>query len=543
MRRSGVLLPITSIPSKYGIGGFSKECYEFVDFLERAGQSLWQILPLGPTGYGDSPYQSFSTYAGNPYFIDLEKLVEEGWITEEDCRGSVSEREKFPEGEVSEDETERLSGEEATVKAVSGQHRRSAGKEKFPEEGITAGQVPPREQRYVDYGRIYETRFVILRKAYENSKIEDDAAFRRFCEENAYWLDDYALYMAVKNAFGGRSFCEWDADIRFRKPEAVERYRREYAEEIGFIRFQQFLFAGQWHALKEYANKRGIRIIGDIPIYVAYDSADVWAMPELFQLDENLLPTGVAGCPPDLFSATGQLWGNPLYRWEYHKETGYDWWMRRISRCYELYDILRIDHFRGFDEYYSIPYGDPTAEFGCWKEGPGYDIFQVMKKKLGKREMIAEDLGLLTPSVVKLVKRSGYPGMKVLLFAFNAGEPNEYLPHNYDKNVVVYTGTHDNDTIEGWIKNAKRADVSYAMKYLNVKRKKDIRPGMIRAALASTADTAVIPMQDYLGLDNSARMNLPSTLGDNWKWRLLPGELSDGLAEEMHRMAELYGRI
>ena len=303
------------------------------------------------------------------------------------------------------------------------------------------------------------------------------------------------------------------------------------------------MFAEQWHALKEYANKKGIRIIGDIPIYVAYDSADVWAAPELFQLDENLLPTGVAGCPPDLFSATGQLWGNPLYRWEYHKETGYDWWMRRISRCYELYDILRIDHFRGFDEYYSIPYGDPTAEFGCWKEGPGYDIFQVMKKKLGKREVIAEDLGLLTPSVVRLVKKSGYPGMKVLLFAFNAGEPSEYLPHNYDKNVVVYTGTHDNDTIEGWIKSAKRADVSYAMKYLNVKRKKDIRPEMIRAALASTADTAVIPIQDYLGLDNSARMNLPSTLGDNWKWRLLPGELSDELAGEMRRMAELYGRV
>lgn len=528
MRRSGVLLPITSIPSKYGIGGFSKECYEFVDFLERAGQSLWQILPLGPTGYGDSPYQSFSTYAGNPYFIDLEKLVEAGWIAEEDCGGDMAAEGHGDGNAASEFVTGRTAGD-------------SAFGEKNPGEEIE--KVFLQKQRYVDYGRIYETRFVILRKAYEKSKIEESAAFRKFCEENAYWLDDYALYMAVKNTFGGKSFCEWDEDIRFRKPEAVERYRREYAKEIGFICFQQFLFAEQWHALKAYANKKGIRIIGDIPIYVAYDSADVWAMPELFQLDENLLPTGVAGCPPDLFSATGQLWGNPLYRWDYHKETGYDWWMRRISRCYELYDILRIDHFRGFDEYYSIPYGDPTAEFGCWKEGPGYDIFQVMKKKLGKREVIAEDLGLLTPSVVKLVKRSGYPGMKVLLFAFNAGEPSEYLPHNYDKNVVVYTGTHDNDTIEGWIGSAKQADVSYAMKYLNVKRKKDIRPGMIRAAIASTADTAVIPMQDYLGLDNCARMNLPSTLGDNWKWRLLPGELTEELAEEMRRMAELYGRI
>ncbi len=525
MRRSGVLLPITSIPSKYGIGGFSKECYEFVDFLEKAGQSLWQILPLGPTGYGDSPYQSFSTYAGNPYFIDLEKLVEAGWITEEDC------------GE------DRSSGEDRGIEGTAEadrearEHMRRTGREQHSEtaEASVFG-------RYVDYGKIYETRFLILKKAYKNSHIEANAAFQAFCEENAYWLDDYALYMAVKNSFGGKSFCEWDEDIRFREPQALKYYQEKYAEEIGFIRFQQFLFEEQWFALKAYANEKGIRIIGDIPIYVAYDSADVWASPELFQLDEDLLPTGVAGCPPDLFSATGQLWGNPLYRWEYHKETEYDWWMKRISRCYELYDILRIDHFRGFDEYYSIPFGDPTAEFGSWKKGPGYDIFQVMKKKLGKREVIAEDLGLLTPSVVRLVKKSGYPGMKVLLFAFNAGEPSEYLPHNYEKNAVVYTGTHDNDTIEGWLESAKRADVSYAMKYLNVKRKKDIRWGMIRAALASTADTAVIPMQDYLGLDNSARMNLPSTLGDNWKWRLLPGELTDELAEKMAELAGLYGR-
>ncbi len=519
MRRSGVLLPITSIPSKYGIGGFSKESYEFVDFLEKAGQSLWQILPLGPTGYGDSPYQSFSTYAGNPYFIDLEKLVEAGWITREDCEGTSAEN---PSGQ------KHREGETAGRK-ISG-------------EGEDAGKVSLRKQRYVDYGEIYETRFVILRKAYENSNIENNAAFRGFCEKNAYWLDDYALYMAVKNAFGGKSFSEWDEDIRFRRPEAMRRYREKYAGETGFIRFQQFLFGEQWFALKEYANKKGIRIIGDIPIYVAYDSADVWAQPELFQLDEDLLPTGVAGCPPDLFSATGQLWGNPLYRWDYHKETGYDWWMRRISRCYELYDILRIDHFRGFDEYYSIPYGDPTAEFGHWEKGPGYDIFQVMKKKLGKRDVIAEDLGFLTPSVLRLVKRSGYPGMKVLLFAFDGGPDSEYLPHNYGKNAVVYTGTHDNDTIEGWLGSAKRASVSFAMKYLGVKRRKDIRAGMIRAALASAADTAVIPIQDYLGLDNDARMNLPSTLGTNWKWRLLPGELTGEMAEQIAGMAELYDR-
>ena len=494
MRRSGVLLPITSIPSKYGIGGFSKECYEFVDFLERAGQSLWQILPLGPTGYGDSPYQSFSTYAGNPYFIDLEKLIEAGWITREDCE---------------------------------------------KEEPSETGNA---RDRYVDYGKIYETRFALLRKAYKNSDIDRNDSFRKFCRDNACWLEDYALYMAVKNAFGGKSFILWDEDIRFRKPGAVRHYRENYAEEIDFIRFQQYLFDGQWSALRAYAAKKGIRIIGDIPIYVAYDSADVWASPELFQLDENLKPLGVAGCPPDAFSATGQLWGNPLYRWEYHKETGYEWWMRRIARCYELYDILRIDHFRGFDAYYSIPYGDPTAEFGHWEKGPGYDIFRVMKEKLGKMEVIAEDLGFLTPSVLRLVKRSGYPGMKVLLFAFPGGEENAYLPHNYEKNAVVYTGTHDNDTIEGWLKSARRADISFAMRYLGVKRRKDIRQGMIRAALSSVADTAVIPIQDYLGLDNRARMNLPSTLGENWKWRLLPGELTEELAQEMRRLSKLYGR-
>lgn len=507
MRRSGVLLPITSIPSKYGIGGFSKECYEFVDFLEKAGQSLWQILPLGPTGYGDSPYQSFSTYAGNPYFIDLEKLIEAGWLTERDCEAACGENKDTEGGCVKENREEETGG-----------------------------------QRYVDYGKIYETRFELLRKAYQNSGIGKDSAFREFCRKNAYWLDDYALFMAVKNAFGGKSFNQWDEDIRFRRQTAMESYRERYAEEIDFIRFTQYLFDEQWSDLRAYAAGKGIQIIGDIPIYVAYDSADVWSAPELFQLDERAVPVAVAGCPPDLFSATGQLWGNPLYRWEYHRETGYAWWMKRIARCYELYDILRIDHFRGFDEYYSIPYGDPTAEFGHWEKGPGYDIFQVMKAKLGKMEVIAEDLGFLTPSVLRLVKRTGYPGMKVLLFAFPGGKDSEYLPHNYGKNAVVYTGTHDNDTIEGWIKAAKRADLSFTMEYLNVKRRKDIRWGMIRAALSSVADAAIIPIQDYLGLDNSARMNLPSTLGENWKWRLLPGELTEELAEKMSRLAKLYGR-
>lgn len=492
MRRSGVLLPITGIWSKYGIGCFSKECYEFVDFLEKAGQSLWQILPLGPTGYGDSPYQSFSTFAGNPYLIDLEKLIEAGWLTEEDCRGCVPQSVE--------------------------------------------------EERYIDYGKLYESRFKILRKAYVNSNIFSDKSFQEFCQKNAYWLDDYALYMAVKNRFGGKSFQEWDEDIRLREPAAMKKYREICAEEIGFYQFQQFLFDTQWHALKKYAGQKEIKIVGDIPIYVAYDSADTWASPELFQLDGERMPLKVAGCPPDAFSATGQLWGNPLYRWDYHKKTGYEWWIKRIARCYELYDILRIDHFRGFDEYYAIPYGDPTAEFGKWEQGPGYDIFRAFKEALGKREVIAEDLGYLTPSVLKLVKRSGYPGMKVLLFAFDDGKDSAYLPHNYEHNCVVYTGTHDNDTVEGWLKSARRRDVSYALKYLGIKRRKDFRSALIRAALSSTADTAVIPIQDYLGLDNSARINKPSTLGENWKWRLLTGELTDALAEEMAELAKLYRR-
>jgi len=490
MRRSGVLMPITSIPSKYGIGAFSKECYDFVDFLEKAGQSLWQILPLGPTGYGDSPYQSFSTFAGNPYFIDLEELIAKGWLTAQECENSDY----------------------------------------------------GNNEHYVDYEKIYYSRFDLLRKAYKASGISKDAEFKAFCEENAFWLTDYALYTAVKRSFDEKSWLLWDEDIKFRKPAAMKKYAEKYAEEMEFVMFQQFFFAKQWFQLKDYANKKGIKIVGDIPIYVALDSADTWSNPQLFQLDEDLVPIAVAGCPPDAFSATGQLWGNPLYKWEHHAQTDYEWWMRRIAQCYKLYDILRIDHFRGFDEYYSIPYGDETAENGHWEQGPGYDIFRVMKEKLGKKEVIAEDLGFLTPSVRKLVKKSGYPGMKVLLFAFDSREPSDYLPHNYNQNCVVYTGTHDNDTIEGWMKIANRKDVSYAMKYIGVKQRKDFRWALIRTALASTADTAIIPMQDYLGLDNSARMNHPSTLGTNWKWRLTKEDIPEGLAEKMYEMTKLYVR-
>ena len=486
-----MLLAISSLPSRYGIGCFSKEAYEFVDFLEQAGQKLWQILPIGPTGYGDSPYQSFSSFAGNPYFIDLETLIAEGYLTEADC-----------------DACDFGSNEE-----------------------------------YVDYEKIYKARFKVLKKAFRNRNDQDSQEYKDFVEANAYWLDDYALYMAVKNSFDGKSWITWDEDIRLRKPEAIKAYTEKYREEIDFYKFQQFLFAKQWTALKAYANRKKIKIVGDIPIYVAFDSADTWSHPELFQLDENCTPIGVAGCPPDAFSATGQLWGNPLYRWDYHKQTGYRWWIQRIAYCYQLYDIVRIDHFRGFDEYYFIPYGDPTAEFGHWEQGPGYDIFRALKAELGNIKVIAEDLGFLTPSVIKLVKKTRYPGMKILQFAFDSREESDYLPHNYPTNCVVYTGTHDNDTTLGWYRSLNRRDKAFAKRYLNIKSDKDVQWVFIRSALSSVADTAVIPMQDYLGLGAEARMNVPSTLGTNWKWRMKKGVCTEELAKQIRDVVKLYGRL
>lgn len=491
MRKSGILLPVSSIPSKYGIGTFSKQAYEFIDLLEKAGQSYWQILPLGPTGYGDSPYQSFSTFAGNPYYIDLETLIEDGYLTEEDCEEC-----DFGDNDV-----------------------------------------------YIDYEKIYLSRFKVLKKAFLNSHIEKEEAFQIYVAENSYWLDDYALYMAVKNSFDGKSWIEWDEDVKLRKPEAMQRCREEYAEEIMFYQFQQYLFEKQWSALKAYANGKKIEIIGDIPIYVAFDSADTWANPELFQLDDTLTPVAVAGCPPDAFSATGQLWGNPLYRWDFHKETDYAWWIKRIAYCYKLYDVVRIDHFRGFDEYYSIPYADETAEFGHWEKGPGYDLFKTLKAELGNIAVIAEDLGYLTKSVIRLVKRTGYPGMKILQFAFDSREESDYLPHNYGANSIVYTGTHDNDTTVGWYKKLNRQDKALAKKYLDIRSSKDVQWEFIRAALASVSDTCIIPMQDYLGLGSEARTNVPSTLGTNWKWRMVPGQFTDELAERICEMTKLYGRL
>ena len=491
MRKCGVLMPVSSLPSRFGIGGFSKEAYDFVDFLAEGGQSLWQILPLGPTGYGDSPYQSFSTFAGNPYYISLDALIEQGLLTEEEC------------------------------------------------EAADYGDQP----NYVNYEKIYNSRFALLRKAFNKADIENDTNYKKFVEDQSAWLKDYAMYMAIKDSLGGIAWIEWDEDIRLRKPAAMAHYEEILKEDIAFYSYLQYLFATQWTALKAYANSKGINIIGDIPIYVAFDSADTWANPELFQLDEENIPTAVAGCPPDAFSATGQLWGNPLYRWDYHEKTGFAWWIRRLAYCFTIYDVVRIDHFRGFDEYWAIPYGDPTAEFGRWEKGPGYALFEAMKKALGNREVIAEDLGFLTPSVLKLVKKTGYPGMKVLQFAFDSREDSDYLPHNYTHNCVVYTGTHDNDTVMGWIPAMSRKDLAFAKKYIGVKRTSDICSNLIRMAYASVADTAIIPIQDYLELGSEARINTPSTLGGNWEWRMNAQDCTPQLAARMLELATVYGRI
>jgi len=491
MRASGILLPIASLPSKYGIGSFSKSAYNFIDILKKAGQKYWQILPIGPTGYGDSPYQSFSTFAGNPYFIDLDALVEEGLLTEKEC-------------------TEYDFGSDS---------------------------------RYIDYEKIYLSRFRILRKAYDRSNISQNVKFLAFQKKNEFWLEDYALYMAIKDYFHEISWTEWEEDINLHKKSAMDSYRRELKNDIGFYEFLQYLFTKQWNSLKDYAHVNGIKIIGDIPIYVAFDSADTWSHPELFQLDAGQNPLAVAGCPPDGFSATGQLWGNPLYLWEKHKATNYDWWISRIEYCFNLYDVLRVDHFKGFDEYYSIPFGDDTAENGHWRKGPGYEFFENIDSRFKEVDIIAEDLGYVTDSVRELLKKTGYPGMKILEFAFDSREESDYLPHNYNKNCVVYTGTHDNDTILGWISAINEEDRAFALAYVNKEKvSEDISWDFIRLAQQSVANLCIIPIQDYLGLGSEARINIPSTLGNNWKWRMLEEDVTEELLTKIKKMTTLYGR-
>ena len=491
MRSSGVLMHLSSLPSPYGIGTMGKQAKQFVDFLEKAGQTYWQMLPICPTSYGDSPYQSPSGFAGNPYFIDLDILCTKKLLKKSECK-SYQWNEK--------DDT-------------------------------------------VDYALLYKNRYDLLRKAkvrfFENVPQE----YGQFCEKEADWLDDFALFMALKEAHNGAQWSEWERPLKFREAEAIAKAKDTYADEIDFWKMLQYLFFEQWCELKNYANERGIRIIGDVPIYVAGDSVDVWTNPSQFYLDENLEPIDVAGCPPDAFSADGQLWGYPLFRWDVMREDGYSWWTMRLRKMSTLYDVIRIDHFRGFDSYYAIPGKDTTARNGVWRNGPGMELFRAVEEKLGKPDIIVEDLGFLTPSVLQLVADSGYPGMKVVQFAFDSRDDSDYMPHNYDKHCVVYTGTHDNDTILGWMKQAPKNSVKKAKEYLRMTKEEGYNWGMMCGAWMSSANLAVVTMQDLIGLGSSARMNVPSTLGGNWTWRALPGQINAPLANKLHHKTELYGRL
>ena len=490
-RSAGVLLSITSLPSPYGIGTIGKEARAFADYLKKAGQTVWQILPVGPTSYGDSPYQAFSTYAGNPYLIDLDTLCEEGLITKEQL------------------------------------------------DSFDWGSNPAQ----VDYEKIYNARFPALRIAFENFKKADQKAYLKFTRQNSKWLKNYALFMALKNKFNMTSWTEWPEDIKMREDSAVRRWERKLRNEIRFWKFVQFKFYEQWESFRAYVNGLGIKILGDMPIYVAMDSADTWANPELFQLYDDGDPIAVAGCPPDYCSATGQLWGNPLYDWDYLKETGYEWWFERIAAASRLYDITRIDHFRAFASYYSIPYPAENAINGKWVEGPRIQFFRMMEEALGKIEIVAEDLGTLTPDVTELMEQTGYPGMKVLEFAFDSGEENDYLPHKYTNNCVVYTGTHDNDTVMGWVETAKQSDIDYARSYCKMPPDEPFNWGLIRTAYESKADMAIVPIQDILGLGKDARMNTPSTTGANWAWRVDANALTEELAYKLKTLSVRTGRM
>ncbi len=490
MRTSGVLMHLTSLPGPYGVGTMGKAAREFADFLARGGQTYWQILPIGPTSYGDSPYQCFSTFAGNPYLIDLDLLEAQGLL----------EREEYA--------------------------------------GVDWGSDP--EQ--VDYGLLHERRIPVLRKAVARLLKVPPEDYTVFLAENGTWLRDYALFMALKDANGGKPWWEWPEPLRRRDQTALALARKEQGEGVAFHQGLQYLFFHQWRALKEYANGKGVYFIGDLPIYVALDSADVWSKPHLFQLDGDLKPVEVAGCPPDAFTADGQLWGNPLFDWDAMEREGYSWWIERIRRQRGFYDLLRIDHFRGFESYYAIPFGDENARRGVWKPGPGMKLFRAVEHALGRQAIIAEDLGFLTESVRQLLRDSGFPGMKVLQFAFDSREESDYLPHNYERNCVVYVGTHDNDTAMGWLETCGEADRSFAEEYLRLRREEGYNWGLMRGAWASVADLAVVTAQDLLGLGSEARMNEPSTMGKNWRWRVLPGVFTPELAKRLEHETRLYRR-
>lgn len=491
-RGSGILMHISSFPAKYGIGTMGKESFQFVDFLKKSGQKYWQILPIGPTSFGDSPYQSFSTFAGNPYFIDFDLLREDGSLNLED----------------------------------------------YSE--IDWGNEPDR----VDYEKIFKNRFKVLKIAYSRDRIRKKAEIDNFRFNHSYWIENYSLFMALKFDNNLKMYRKWNEDIVKRTPEAIINAYNDLNTEIDFWVYVQYLFYKQWYALKEYANMQGIKIIGDIPIYVAEDSADAWSHNEVLMLDSCGIPIKVAGCPPDGYAPKGQLWGNPLYNWDYLASTGYEWWIERLKAALKMYDVVRIDHFRAFDAFYAIDYGKPDATEGEWLKGPGVDFFNRLKEALGESPaLIAEDLGTITDDVRALLKYSGFPGMKVMQFGFSPGENSDYLPHNYKNNSVVYIGTHDNDTLKGWFDSQPEEVQNFAVKYLRLNKDEGYNWGFIKNLLSTVANTAIVTMQDILNLGNDARMNTPSTLGGNWEWRLKSMDLlSDSLSSKLLEITNIYSR-
>lgn len=492
MRFSGILMHISSLPSPYGIGTLGIDAYKFIDFLHEAKQHYWQILPVCPTSYGDSPYQSFSTHAGNPYFIDFDMLCEDGLLRKSDY-------DKLDWG---------------------------------------------KDKARVDYEKLYNNRFCVLRKAYSHFKDSDKTDFYKFLEKHERWISNYALFMAIKETHNGKCWLEWDEALKMRDSHALWCFKEDNQAEVEFWEFVQYIFYSQWDKLRGYANENGIEIIGDLPIYVAMDSADVWVSPDLFDLDETLTPKTVAGCPPDAFSDDGQLWGNPIYKWERHGETGYTWWIDRLTSARNLYDVIRIDHFRGFDEFFSIPYGDKTARGGHWVQGPGMKLFDKITDTLGTLPIIAEDLGFLTPSVKKLLADTAFPGMKVLEFAFDPREESDYLPYNYTRNSVVYIGTHDNAPIAAWVDELDKETLKFTKDFLDCKSDNvhDLCDRMIRLCMQSVSDTAIIQMQDYLELGAESRMNTPSVPHGNWQWRMKRGAATKALAKRIADITRLYGR-
>ncbi len=488
MRNCGTLLHISSLPGDYGIGCFGEGAYSFVDFLKRSGQNLWQILPLGITGFGDSPYQSFSSFAGNPYFIDPEQLYKDGL----------------------------------------------ADKDSLESEKVKADRV--------DYGRLYRERYIFLRRSIERFD-KDNADYIEFCVKNAWWLDSFAVFMTLKKIAGSKGLSEWDKEYRLRDKTALEEVENRYPDEISFWKINQYYFFKQWNKLREYANASGVRIIGDIPIYVAADSADVWENPGLFMVDAELEPKLMSGCPPDAFNSDGQLWGNPVYDWEAMRMDGYAWWKKRLAMTAKLYDIVRIDHFRGFCAYYTIEAGERTAKRGRWLEGPGIEFIEAVKSSIGSTGIIAEDLGFIDEPVRELLHKCNFPGMKILEFGFDGKAENEYLPHNYTRNCFAYTGTHDNDTFMSFYLKSDAKTKRYIRDYFNIDSSKDVCYGAVRTLFASCADNVVIPLQDYIGIADTGRMNTPSQVGGNWEWRTSMAELNDKLAERIYELAALYGRV